>query len=79
MEIFEFYYVLLMSRVMRKPFFFCICENKAADQLFGNRPVCVGPGLKPRKPVFSRRGLFVLVHARGWHDFFNVAWQTVDV
>ena len=69
---------------------FCICENKGADQLRGNReadqrlcfrytdskylynlnpkfqasshllllyrPVCVGPGRKPRRPVFSERG-----------------------
>ena len=74
---------------MRKPAF-CICENKDADQLRGNRetdqrlcfrytdskipllpkseiqasshllwlysPVCVGPGRKPRRPVFSQRG-----------------------
>ena len=74
---------------MRKPAF-CICENKDADQLRGNReadqhlcfrytdiqslfflkpkfqasshllwlysPVCVGPGQKPRRPVFSERG-----------------------
>ena len=71
---------------MRKPDF-CICENKDADQLRGNReadqrlcfrytdttilnskfqasshllwpysPVCVGPGRKPRRPVFSQRG-----------------------
>ena len=72
---------------MRKPAF-CICENKDADQLCGNRttdqrlcfryidstipipaksaslksslwlnsPVCVGPGRKPRRPVFSQRG-----------------------
>ena len=74
---------------MRKPAF-CICENKDADQLRGNReadqrlcfatwivqslfylnpkfhssshlvwlysPVCVGPGRKPRRPVFSERG-----------------------
>ena len=67
---------------------FCICENKDADQVRGNReaddrlcfrytdttipvyflnpkfqafshllwlyrPVCVGPGRKPRRPVFS--------------------------
>ena len=78
-----------MSRVVRKPGF-CICENKDADQLRGNReadqrlcfryteiqslyflnskfqasshlqwlhsPVCVGPGRKPRIPVFSQRG-----------------------
>ena len=72
---------------MRKPAF-CICENKHADQLFGNRevdqrlcfrytynpstsyirnfkslalysPVCVGPGRKPRRPVFSQRGSYV--------------------
>ena len=77
------------SLVMRKPDF-CICENKDADQLRGNReadqrlcfrytdstipllhtskilasshllwlyrPVCVGPGQKPRRPVFSERG-----------------------
>ena len=69
---------------------FCICENKDADQLRGNReadqrlvfairivqslfylnpkfqasshllwlysPVCVGPGRKSRRPVFSQRG-----------------------
>ena len=78
-----------MSLVVRKPAF-CICENKDADQLRGNReadqhlcfrytdkqflyylnpkfqasshllwphsPVCVGPGQKPRRPVFSQRG-----------------------
>ena len=78
---------------MRKPAF-CICENKGADQLCGNRtadqrlcfrcirteqslfflypkfrassnlqwlysPVCVGPGRKPRRPVFSQRGSFI--------------------
>ena len=74
---------------MRKPAF-CICENKDADQLRGNREadqrlcfatqivqslfflntkfqasshllwvnslVCIGPGRKPRRPVFSQRG-----------------------
>ena len=79
-----------LSLVMRKPVF-CICENKDADQLRGNReagqrlcfqytdstipvllspkfqassyllwlysPVCVGPGRKPRRPVFSQRVL----------------------
>ena len=79
-----------MSRVVRKPAF-CICENKDADQLRGNREadqrlcfryrdstqslyflnpkfqasshllwlyslVCVGPGRKPLRPVFSQRG-----------------------
>ena len=78
---------------MRKPDF-CICENKDADQLRGNReadqhlcfryiestipllpkseissqsshllwlyrPVCVGPGRKPRRPLFSQRGSYV--------------------
>ena len=77
---------------MRKPAF-CICENKDADQLRGNReadqrlcfrytdstipllsnseiqasshilwlnsPVCVRPGRKPRRPVFSERGSIV--------------------
>ena len=76
---------------MRKPAF-CICENKDADQLRGNREadqrlcfhyidstmplhintkyqasshivwlyssVCVRPGRKPRRPVFSQRGSF---------------------
>ena len=65
---------------MREPAF-CICENKEADQLRGNREtdqrlcfryidssitllskyeisslVCIGPGRKPRSPVFSQRG-----------------------
>ena len=77
---------------MRKPVF-CICENKDADQLRGDReadqrlcfrytdsaipllpkseissvqpssvvvqPVCVGPGQKPRRLVFSQRGSYV--------------------
>ena len=70
---------------MRKPFFFffCICENKDADQrlcfryidstiplltksevqatshlLWLYSPVCVGPGKKPRRPVFSQRGSY---------------------
>ena len=77
-----------MSLVMRKPAF-CICENKDADQLRGNREadqrlcfrlslvflnpkcqassgllclyslVCVGPGRKPRRPVFSERGPYM--------------------
>ena len=85
-----------MSLAMRKPDF-CICENKDADQLRGNRKadqrlcfrymvatirmvqslyylnpkfqasshflwlyslVCVGPGRKPRRPVFSQRGSY---------------------
>ena len=71
---------------------FCICENKDADQLRGNReadqrlclhykdstipllpntkfqasshlmrlysPVSVGPGRKPRRPVFSQQGSY---------------------
>ena len=74
-----------MSHIMRKPYF-CLCENKDADQLHSNceadqrlcfrytdstfffflhrkfqasrlllrlyRPVCIRPGLKPRRPVF---------------------------
>ena len=85
---------------MRKPDI-CICENKDADQLRGNReavtaklisafvfatqivqslyflspkiqasshllwlysPVCVGPGRKPRRPVFSERGSYNLCY-----------------
>ena len=75
---------------MRKPAF-CICENKDADQLHGNRElsafvfatrkvqslyflnpkfqtsshllwlyslVCIEPGRKPRRPVFSKRGSY---------------------
>ena len=81
-----------LSRDVTKPEF-CICENKDADQLRGNReadqrlcfryidikslcflnpkfqassrllwlysPVCVRPGLKPRRPGFSQRGSFL--------------------
>ena len=75
--------------------FFCICENKDADQLRGNRkadqricfrymdstipllakseisslwlymysPVCVEPGQKPRRLVFSQRGSFLSFRA----------------
>ena len=74
---------------MRKPDF-CICENKGADQLCGDRTtdqrlcfryidstipllsksrnfkifcdctVCVGPGRKSRRPVFSQRDSYCL-------------------
>ena len=84
--------MVYMSLVMRKPAF-CICENKDADQLRGDREadqrlcirflkvqylyflntkfqasshllwlysqVCVGPGRKPRRPVFSERGSYI--------------------
>ena len=53
---------MLLSRVIRKPAF-CICENKAADQLRGNQ-VCVGPGRKPRRPVFSRRGSIIKLDSK---------------
>ena len=80
---------------MRKPFF-CICENKDADQLRGNheadqrlcfrytdstipllpeyeitrllpssvavQPGLCRPGRKSRKPVFSERGSFHVIH-----------------
>ena len=83
--------VIYMSRVVRKPAF-CICENKDADQLRGNReadqrlcfryldstihilpksnfqasshiqwlrsPLCVGPGRKPWRLVFSQQGSY---------------------
>ena len=59
-------HVCVMSHVMRKPAF-CICKNKDADQLYFLNPkfqasnhllwlysqVCVGPGLKARRQVFS--------------------------
>ena len=84
--------LIIEPRHRRKPFFFCICENKDADQLRGNREadqrlcfryipqrvqslcnlnpkfqasnlllwlyslVCVRPGQKPRRRVFSQRG-----------------------
>ena len=56
---------------MRKPAF-CICKNKDAIPLLPNfkidsshllwlcSAVCVGPGRKPRRPVFSQRGSFDL-------------------
>ena len=79
-----------MDCVVRKPAFFCICENKDADQLRGKlisafvfttqivqslyfrntkfqasshllwlySPIGVGPGRKPRRPVFSQRGSY---------------------
>ena len=87
-----------MSLVLRKPAF-CICENKDADQLRGDReadqrlcfrytdstipllpipeisslyafsvtaqPVCVGPGRKPRRPVFSERDSYYPVDNTG--------------
>ena len=72
---------------MRKPDF-CLCENKGADQLRGNReadhafvfatwivhnlassfrlslyrPICVGPGRKPRRPVFSSHGSIEMIY-----------------
>ena len=97
-----------MSRVVRKPVY-CICENKDADQLRGNREadqrlcfrymdstvlslyfqnskfqasshllwlyrlVCVGPGRKPRRPVFSERGSYYLDNDRLCNEIAEVA------
>ena len=100
-----------MSRIVRKPDF-CLCENKGADQLRGNReadqrlcfrysdstifatrivqflfylnpklqasssflslyrPVCVGPGRKPRRSFFSRRGSNICVEDKSLHSFY---------
>ena len=84
---------------------FCMCENKDADQLRGDReadlsafvfairivqslfylnpkfqasshllwlysPVCVGPGRKPRRPVFSQRGSYMSSHF-SWEELFT--------
>ena len=80
---------------------FCICENKDADQLRGNREadqrlcyptrivqslyyqnpkfqassnlvwlysqVCVGPGRKPQRPVFSQQGSYGLLQNTHLH------------
>ena len=96
-----------MSLVVRKPAF-CICENKDADQLRGNREadqrlcfryhivqslyflnpkfqasshllwlyslVCVGPGRKPRRPVFSERGSYVTLPLILAEDLWMVWW-----
>ena len=89
---------------MRKPDF-CICENKDADQLRGNREAdqrlcfrytdstipllprseissllafsvtvqlgqCVGPGRKPRRPVYSERGSNESLQEKlFWHNY----------
>ena len=41
------------------------------------RPVCVGPGRKPRRPVFSRRGSYVsvmneFIYKAFWQMFLTV-------
>ena len=95
---------------LRKPFF-CICENKDADQLgcavtaqlisvlvFATEivqslyfqitkflvsnhhlwlcsPVFVGPGRKPRRPVFSQRGSFCFVKRWFWSKEFTSRLQ----
>ena len=87
---------------------FCICENKDADQLRGDReadqriifaipivqslyylhpkfqvssdllwlyrPVCVGPGRKPRRPVFSQRGSNCFI---SWKQDVSLSLQEV--
>ena len=94
---------------------FCICENKGADQLRGNRetdqplcfatriaqslyfinpkfhasshllwlysPVCVGPGQKPRKPVFSQRGSYgvLLTLARSHDHYYLLLYSVVSI
>ena len=95
-----------MSHVMRK-LDICICENKDADQLRGNREadqrlcfrytdivqslfflyskfqpsshlqwlyslVCVRPGRKPQRPVFSQRGSYFFMT---WHAWFYYCMQ----
>ena len=96
---------------MRKPAF-CICDNKDADQLRGNREadqrlcfrhteskvqflfylntkfqasshfvwlqslVCVGPGRKPRRPVFSQRGSF---HKRDYNSSVPIVLTDISM
>ena len=49
---------------MRKPFFFCICENKDADQLRGNREVDQRPCFRyidstlPQLPKYEISSLY---------------------
>ena len=40
-------------------------------------PVCVGPGLKPRRPVFSQRGFFVNKNGLAVTVDINVSKTTV--
>ena len=71
---------------------FCICENKGADQLRGNRnfnslaifcPVLIGPGRKFRRHLFSFCGSFgdfrraENINANHGISWFSESCQTV--
>ena len=51
------------------------------------RPVCVGPGRKPRRPVFSRRGSFKQIRFSGksrssgeeLHHYENMPMQYTEI
>ena len=51
-------YLTHMSRVVRKPFFCIYAKTKTQISFAVTVVVCVGPGRKPRRPVFSQRGSY---------------------
>ena len=46
------------TRILQSLFFLNPEIQASSHLLWLYRPVCVGPGLKPRRPVFSQRGSF---------------------
>ena len=82
-----------MSLVVRK-LAFCICENKDADQQslhflnlkfqasshlrLMSSPVNVGPGRKPRRPVFSQRGSNETGDNTKFHIFDYMSMETLS-
>ena len=52
---------VFLTRIVQSLFFLYLKFQASGHLLQVHRPVCVGPGQKPQKPVFSRRGSYGFV------------------
>ena len=59
--------LVFTTRIVQSLFFLNPKFQASSHLLWLYSPVCVGPGRKPRRPVFSERGSFVLE----WNSSFR--------
>ena len=66
------------TRTVQSLYFLNLKFQASSHLLWPHSPVCVGPGWKPRKPVFSQRGPYVNISSLShlfllvFHDLFAV-------
>ena len=74
--------------IVRSLYFLNLKFQASSHLLWLYSPVCVGPGRKPRRPVFSERGSFYLLFSscstphilrRWWFSTFVSMWSLMNV